>query len=548
MSRWFSIVLAAPLWVAAFAPTASAQAPKPGPYYEETNDIGFKIKVPDGWEFIPASPEEGNAIGSYEPKVPKYINIGPNESLFINCWLLVFDRRESSKQALERKLASPDIKAWLDRTPGAGNQLHQISAEPATVDKIPCVEYLYEGKSPQTNYSKGGVPVYLYAMLYKVEPDIDIAIAFNTPAEKKDWGKWKGPLSSMAKSFKRLKVEKLETRATGPGGASSLRDKKRASLQADMAKSPGWQLYETPNYFIVSNNPDKAFLEELERRLEGVREVYEKDYPIEKALEARKAMAARGANGRDGKHGADGQDGENGQDGGAGAPADDHTTRSADSSDPMEASRTSVVRVCLNEDQYHSYGGPNGSAGYWNSGAEELVVYDDKAQGGRGDTWITLNHEAFHQYIYYFYGSIAPHSWYNEGTGDYYSGYQINGRGKFELERNDWRLRTIQQNVRDSHFAPLKELVRWSQPQYYGNNEYHLEGGDNYAQGWAFVYFLRTGQKGKAKGWDPAWNKILDVYLETLAATGDLDQSVDKAFAGVDWTAMEESWKEYTQR
>ena len=202
--------------------------------------------------------------------------------------------------------------------------------------------------------------------------------------------------------------------------------------------------------------------------------------------------------------------------------------------------------MCLNRSQYTSYGGPPNSAGYWNPGDEELVIYDDKESGGRGKTWSTLNHEAFHQYIHYFYGNLAPHSWYNEGTGDFYAGYKLNGRGKFDLERFDWRVRLIQQNLRDSKYAPLKELVNWEQGEYYGTNEYGLDQGDNYAQGWSFIYFLRTGKKGKARGWDPVWDLILDTYLDSLAATGDLDRSVEKAFAGVDWAAMEEAWKAYT--
>jgi hypothetical protein len=57
-----------------------------------------------------------------------------------------------------------------------------------------------------------------------------------------------------------------------------------------------------------------------------------------------------------------------------------------------------------------SYGGPGGSAGYWNWGTQELVFFDDKGGDGRNDTWLVLNHEAFHQFIFYFYGNISPHS------------------------------------------------------------------------------------------------------------------------------------------
>jgi hypothetical protein len=43
------------------------------------------------------------------------------------------------------------------------------------------------------------------------------------------------------------------------------RQKRRAPGLA--LRTPDWKLYETPNYFILSDNPDKAFLEELMHRL-----------------------------------------------------------------------------------------------------------------------------------------------------------------------------------------------------------------------------------------------------------------------------------------
>jgi len=87
--------------------------------------------------------------------------------------------------------------------------------------------------------------------------------------------------------------------------------------------------------------------------------------------------------------------------------------------------------------------------------------------------------------------------------------------------------------------------VRWTQSQYYGSNQYDIPGYRVYAQGWSLIWFLRTGAKNKARGWNPAWNSILDTYLQTLAETGDLDKAVDKAFEGVDWQALEDSWKGY---
>ena len=35
-----------------------------------------------------------------------------------------------------------------------------------------------------------------------------------------------------------------------------------------------------------------------------------------------------------------------------------------------------------------------------------------------------LYHEAFHQFIHYSAGELPPHSWYNEGHGDYFGSFR----------------------------------------------------------------------------------------------------------------------------
>jgi hypothetical protein len=96
-------------------------------------------------------------------------------------------------------------------------------------------------------------------------------------------------------------------------------------------------------------------------------------------------------------------------------------------------------------------------------------------------------------------------------------------------------------------YVPLKEFVRFTQAEYYNatKNKYGIDGGDNYAQGWSFIWFLRTGPK-RARAWNKAWTPILDTYLRTLAVTDDLDKAVDEAFAGVSWEEIEKAWIDYT--
>src|SRR6185503_652855 len=104
----------------------------------------------------------------------------------------------------------------------------------------------------------------------------------------------------------------------------------------------------------------------------------------------------------------------------------------------------------------------------------------------------------FHQYIFYFFGALSPHSWYNEGSGDFYSGYAWKS-SRFVLTKFDWRVDTIKEAVRKNEHVPLDRFVRYTQAEYYGNNKEGVDGGHNYAQGWSLIYFLRTGKKNNAK-------------------------------------------------
>jgi hypothetical protein len=193
----------------------------------------------------------------------------------------------------------------------------------------------------------------------------------------------------------------------------------------------------------------------------------------------------------------------------------------------------SVVRVCGDAKEYHRYGGPGGSAGYWNSAAEELVFYDaSRAKKIDSDTLAVLYHEAFHQYIYYSAGDIAPHSWFNEGHGDYYSGAQLHGR-TFKIEPFRWRTGIIKnavahgprekmevegpdgkkhvQYAADGGYTPLADFVKFTQRQYYSYP------GICYAQGWSFIYFLREIVP-KKRAYREKWGHILDRYFDTLKA------------------------------
>jgi Protein of unknown function (DUF1570) len=233
----------------------------------------------------------------------------------------------------------------------------------------------------------------------------------------------------------------------------------RIEVRMDMVR--GWKAEDTENYIVIYNTTDQPLVRRLLRDLELIRKEYEKLFPAVNPIDA-----------------------------------------------------VSTVRVCKSKDEYHTYGGPPRSAGYWNFRDEELVFYDaekvDKNHvADDSDTFIVLYHEAFHQYIHYSTGELPPHTWFNEGYGDYFSGAQIKDGKLRGIGPNPWRVHTIQGAIGRAEHIPWREIIHFEQPQYYDEKIVHT----CYAQGWSMVYFLEKSEEVKKR---PEWAKILPTYFDTL--------------------------------
>lgn len=276
----------------------------------------------------------------------------------------------------------------------------------------------------------------------------------------------------------------------------------------------GWEAEDTQHYIVVYNTSDEPLVRKVLRDLETIREAYVELFPPSKPIDA-----------------------------------------------------VSTVRICADRDEYMAYGGMPRSAGYWNSRTEELVLYDaEKQERGKrpddSDTFVVLYHEAFHQYIHYSTGELPPHSWFNEGYGDYFSGAQIKNGKVRSIGVNPWRVGTIQLVIageRGWSPVPWRDIIEYSQGQYYTNG--HLK----YAQGWSMIYFLNRAPIVEKH---PDWQQILPTYFETLkveyrtqlaelgedpepekrAGAGQLarEAALKAAFADVDLDEIDEAWKAFT--
>lgn len=284
-----------------------------------------------------------------------------------------------------------------------------------------------------------------------------------------------------------------------------------------------WRCKDTDNFLIVYHTQNTKLINQIAGDLEAIRPLYMKYFPAAKPIEA-----------------------------------------------------VSVVRVCKDLDEYHRYGGPRGSGGYWNFVAKELVLFDYSAVPGSSeskvrhmsekDSYLVLYHEAFHQYIYYAAGEVAPHSWFNEGLGDVFSGtiiYDDSLRVK-EIGFSRWRIHVVKDAETNDKWVSLAQLIKAEQHEYYNPAKVSVM----YAEGWAFCYFLLIAKDGGQK--NEKWAKIIPTYFETLKAAqakrvgllssdsslGDRMKAqaearadaVAAAFRDVDIDELEAAWRSWIRR
>jgi hypothetical protein len=319
------------------------------------------------------------------------------------------------------------------------------------------------------------------------------------------------------KSFHEDQLDKLYARKDYKGV------ERRKKVRRELAK--GWKALDTENYILVYHTPDVGLVRRIGRDIEAMRKIYEGIFPSEKPIEA-----------------------------------------------------VSIVRICKDKEEYHRYGGPPRSGGYWHPGNEELVFFDyDQEQRSKTrdekknqrrrltdkDSMLVLYHEAFHQYIHYSVGEFNPHDWFNEGFGDYFSGAIIPNYSKTvrEIGPSAWRINIAKNQCEYGlGFVPLKRLLKAERGEFY----HPARAGLYYAAAWSFIYFLNKAEIVKQ---NPKWDAIIQTYFSSIkkhykAELGDKLETatlqekhqasakarvkaVADATRGIDLAKLQKAWREY---
>lgn len=277
------------------------------------------------------------------------------------------------------------------------------------------------------------------------------------------------------------------------------RTERRASLQREAAKNPGWKLYQSESYFYLSDLDDGELLEELMARAELVRSRLAHQFPPQTPI------------------------------GGAKLPS------------------SAVIRVFDSQESYYEYGGPYGSTAYYAAFHEEAVLVLDPRQS---HTWAGLQHILAHEYLL---GALklAPPPWLLYAVAELYSGMQLDDH-QLQLPEEDERL--SREAMREEELVPLQDLLNFSAQQFRGDNSYGTSAYSCVLQAWSLAYFL-TVSGTDSDPWSPVWEGLLTRCVETAvqsAARGEgpeqQAEAIQATLAEVDLDSLEAVWRAWLRQ
>lgn len=480
-----------PLFTLVFAVVAAvlASVAGPDPAYAakktfENKKLGFRLKIDDSYTQSPPKLTTDSAfiVGDWYEDAAKYDdgNLKPTFRMF---WFVTPrekpattpeapeaapkydpDDPEAFMRAMRDQMKSHSVDEYLDDYFQWNTHLYgdavlmkdrwANASKDQTAGKVPF--QWVEVNAPAKKKDKKALP-HGYAFIAKLtleRPNETIEVGFMGSCPVVHLKDFQKSFPASVRSFEELKSGATDSRNEGANQELSQDRETRYKQIVEQKLVKGWKSDRTQNYILIYHEDvDQKLAKAIGVQVEAIRsQIYEVLFPADKPVTA-----------------------------------------------------FSIIRVCKDREQYMGYGAPGGSAGYWDSNSEELVFYEAEP---KKDSLRVLYHEAFHQYIFYSVGDFAPHSWFNEGHGDYFAGHNYVA-GHFARDVFQWRISDAKTWKRLPNRPRLKDWVTWSQSDYYGGNKEKIDGGLNYAAGWSLVYFLRTTKK-------PEYQGVLERYFNSL--------------------------------
>lgn len=235
-----------------------------------------------------------------------------------------------------------------------------------------------------------------------------------------------------------------------------------------------WWYLESDNFILVGNIKNKKSVTKLRDGLEETRDVFSNIYPITRPLNA-----------------------------------------------------VSVAKLFNTREEYIAYVSEDfkWSAGLWMSNRKELVVSpsDWGSIADRRKRMVNIiQHEGFHQYIYFATGKQHCAVWFNEGNATFFEGIKF--KGKRAVITETWHLKKVM------NLAPtinIPALLKMTSSEFYSGSK-----DRNYPSSYGLMFFLHKGAPVMKK--KNSYSEIPTKYYNALIETKNPKKATEIAWEGVD--------------
>ncbi len=197
---------------------------------------------------------------------------------------------------------------------------------------------------------------------------------------------------------------------------------------------------------------------------------------------------------------------------------------------------TGVVRLFRADEDFRLYLQDGGlplsvsqTAGLFDGGRRELVIRPI----GRNNAQSRMNvirHEAFHQYLFQATAGCPSSPWFNEGTAEYFSGFELRSQRwtMAELRHSAKMLEALARDRNADWDTLLQAFLFWDYEQFYRPGK-NVQGGVafSYAFGYGLMHFLYRGAPALR---NQPYRDILPTYLSVLEETHNPSAAVREAF------------------
>lgn len=204
-----------------------------------------------------------------------------------------------------------------------------------------------------------------------------------------------------------------------------------------------------------------------------------------------------------------------------------------------ETSEVNVVRIFENQDEYKAYVGKGveWSCGCWVPMKRELVIL--ASDRFKKEIVHTIQHEGFHQYLFYASSLIENAMWFNEGHACFYEGGKFRTGAKPVFEKT-WRLRVLKESTTYAA-SRIPFVLEADHKAFYAGSD--KDRSVNYAVAWGIVYYLRQGIKPGSP-----YATILGDYRAALRECRDPKKATRKAFEGIDLKTFQKDFANYWKK